>query len=66
MNFDYKKAIKSIKQEIRMVKHRDPAAKSSLEILLTYSGLHAVLIYRLSHKVYLSGYKTTARVISQV
>ena len=49
-----------------MVKHRDPAAKSSLEILLTYSGLHAVLIYRLSHKVYLSGYKTTARVISQV
>lgn len=66
MNFDYKKAIKSIKQEIRLVKHRDPAARSSAEILLTYSGLHAVLIYRLSHKIYLKGYKTTARVISQV
>ncbi len=66
MSFNYKKLVKTIKQEVRLVKHRDPAARSSAEILLTYSGLHAVLIYRLSHKIYLSGYRTTARVISQL
>lgn len=50
MNID--NLTKTIKDEIKVVKERDPAARSTFEILLTYSGLHAVLVYRLSHKLY--------------
>lgn len=41
--------------EIKTVKERDPAAKSSLEVLLLYPGLHALVIYRIAH--YLWGMK---------
>lgn len=57
---------KSIRQEIDSIKERDPAARSDLEILLTYSGLHAVLIYRAAHRLYINQYKTAARVLSQI
>ena len=43
--------IAAIKDEIELVKERDPAAKGSLEILLTYSGIHAILIYRIAHRM---------------
>ena len=47
------------------MKDRDPAARSSAEILLLYSGLHAILAYRLSHMLYKRGYLFAARLISQ-
>lgn len=37
------------RREISSVFGRDPAATSYLEVLLTYSGLHAVIFYRISH-----------------
>ena len=37
--------------EIKTIKDRDPAAKSALEVLLLYPGLHALIIYRISHKL---------------
>lgn len=37
------------KKEIKAVFDRDPAAKSFIEVLLTYSGLHAIIFYRISH-----------------
>jgi len=37
------------RDEIKSTKDRDPAATSSFEILLTYSGLHAMIFYRLAH-----------------
>lgn len=40
------------KEEIQAVKERDPAAKSSLEIILLYSGLHAIVLYRIAHKLW--------------
>lgn len=58
--------IKALREEIAVVKKRDPAARSTLEILLTYSGLHAVLIYRVSHRLYVSRMFTTARILSQI
>lgn len=58
--------LKNIRQEINSVRERDPAARSDFEILLTYSGLHAVLIYRLAHKLYIHQYKTAARALSQL
>ena len=56
--------IRSYKEEIRSIKERDPAATSTLEIL-TYSGLHAVAMYRVAHWFYLKNFKFIARLISQ-
>ena len=56
--------IRSYKDEIQSIKDRDPAATSTLEIL-TYSGLHAVAMYRVAHWFYLKNLKFVARVISQ-
>lgn len=41
--------LRTIKSDIQAARERDPAARSTLEILLTYSGLHAVLLHRLAH-----------------
>jgi len=38
--------------EIKAVKDRDPAAKSALEVLLLYPGLHALVLYRISHQLW--------------
>ncbi len=38
--------------EIKAVKERDPAAKSALEVLLLYPGLHALMVYRIAHKLW--------------
>ena len=43
---------KRLIEDVNAVRERDPAAKSTLEVLLTYSGLHAVLAYRMSHALY--------------
>jgi len=39
-------------EEIRTVKERDPAAASLLEIVLLYPGLHALVFYRISHRLW--------------
>ncbi len=56
---------KRIEEEVASVKERDPAARSTFEILLTYSGLHAVLIYRMAHKLHEDKFYTLARALSQ-
>ncbi len=56
---------KEIKRNIEAIRQRDPAAKSDIEVLLLYSGLHAVLAYRVSHKLYLGGHFFSARAVSQ-
>ena len=55
-----------IKDNIDAIRQRDPAAKSNAEVLLLYSGLHAILAYRVSHKLYLKGHTFLARAISQL
>ena len=54
-----------IASDIAAVRQRDPAARSDLEILLLYSGVHAILAYRVAHKLYLSKHYFAARAISQ-
>ena len=56
--------LENIKHDIQTIKDRDPAATSTLEIL-TYSGLHAVAFYRVSHWFYVHKHKVIARCISQ-
>ncbi len=62
----FNKLIDDFKADIESVKQRDPAAKNTLEIVLTYSGLHAVAAYRVSHYFYKKRLYLTARVISQI
>lgn len=54
-----------LKEDIKAIKDRDPAAKSTLEILLLYPGLKAVRMHRRAHKHYLKGHSFRARYISQ-
>ncbi len=53
-----------IREDIRSVFHRDPAARNSVEVLLTYPGLHALLFHRLAHSCWQAGLKLLARLIS--
>lgn len=58
--------LREIKRDIAAVRERDPAAKSDAEVLLLYSGVHAILAYRVAHKLYLSERYLSARAISQL
>ncbi len=55
-----------IRQDLRAVFDRDPAATSTLEVLLTYSGFHALLAYRVAHRMRRWGIPLLPRVISQL
>ncbi len=56
----------SLRDHIQAIEREDPAAKSSLEVLLCYAGLHAVLIHRVSHFFYRHNWFVVARLISQI
>ena len=55
----------TLREQIETVFREDPAAKSVIEILLCYPGLHAVLAHRLAHKLYLWKVPLAPRVVSQ-
>jgi serine O-acetyltransferase len=57
--------LKTIRNDVQSVLERDPAARNVVEVLLCYSGLHAIWAHRLSHKLWKSGFKLLARWISQ-
>jgi serine O-acetyltransferase len=44
---------------------RDPAVRSRAEVVLAYSGVHAVWAYRLHHALWIRGHRLSARLISQ-
>jgi serine O-acetyltransferase len=56
----------SLREHVRAIRREDPAAKSDLEILLCYPGLHAVVLHRLSHALYRSRWFVAARLVSHV
>ena len=57
---------KRIVNEIDSVFARDPAARSRLEIILCYPGVHAIIFYRLSHWLWKKDFKLTARFLSTI
>ena len=52
-------------EDIRAYKRNDPAARSALEIILLYNGLHATIDYRIAHWLHRHGCRFLARAISQ-
>lgn len=56
----------AMKEDIQVVFEKDPAARSSFEVFLTYSGLHAIWAHRLAHKLFKRNWLFLARLISQI
>ncbi|WLD93506.1 serine O-acetyltransferase [Alkalihalobacillus sp. AL-G] len=57
---------KTLKQDIDVVFDQDPAARSYLEVILTYSGLHAIWAHRFAHLFWRKKLFFLARCISQI
>lgn|SRR5690625_1387448 len=55
-----------LKEDIDVVFEQDPAARSYLEVCLTYSGLHAIWNHRIAHLFYRKKFYFIARLISQL
>ncbi len=58
--------ISRMKEDIETIFEHDPAARSYLEVLLTYSGLHALWAHRISHFFFKVKFYFLARLISQI
>ncbi|MGE1062043.1 serine O-acetyltransferase [Megasphaera paucivorans] len=58
--------LRQVRNDIRVIKNRDPAAKNNLEIILCYSGLHAIWNHRIAHFFYTHHWFVIARVISTI
>ncbi|MDR7002480.1 serine O-acetyltransferase [Neobacillus niacini] len=56
---------KTFKEDVEVVFEQDPAARSYFEVVLTYSGLHAIWAHRIAHAFYKRKFYFIARVISQ-
>lgn len=52
------------RDDVRCVFQRDPAARTTFEVLTTYPGVHAIMFYRLSHRLWQSGWRYPARLLS--
>ena len=65
MSRSAKRLIRSVKEDVRAVRERDPAARSDAEILLLYSGVHALAAYRVAHRLHQKKHYFAARAISQ-
>ncbi|RFA12001.1 serine O-acetyltransferase [Subtercola boreus] len=56
-----------LREDLATAKRRDPAARSKLEVLLAYSGMHALWMHRLTHALWIRpGLKLPARLLSQL
>jgi serine O-acetyltransferase len=58
--------LQSILKDIQAAKDKDPAANSTLEILLTYPGLHARELHRLAHTLHEAGVPLLPRLVSHI
>lgn len=57
---------KILREEIAMVRAYDPSITSDTQVVLTYSGLHAVWCHRLSHRLWTHGHQLAAQIVCQI
>ncbi len=55
-----------IRRDVRAVLERDPAARSTFEVVLCYPGVHALAFHRIAHAIWWRGWRIPARFLSQV
>lgn len=56
----------AIRKDLESVMKHDTAARNRFEVILTYSGFHALVMYRFAHFMYVHNYKLVARIVSQI
>ncbi len=56
--------LRLIREDVGCVRLRDPAARSELETLLTYPGIHALIWHRIAHRLWAAGWRFPARLLS--
>jgi serine O-acetyltransferase len=52
--------------DVQAIYQRDPAARSWLEVVFCYPGLHALFLHRLAHRLYILGIPFLPRLISHI
>ena len=57
---------RNLKEDIEVIFEQDPAARSRFEVILTYSGLHAIWSHRIAHALHKRKFYFLARVVSQI
>ncbi len=55
-----------LRRDVQAVRERDPAARSTLEVLLCYPGVHALAFHRFAHAIWRRGWTVPARFVSHV
>ena len=65
-NCSVKRGISRVLDDIKVIKERDPAVKSTIEVVLLYQGFHALLAYRVANKLYRMNIPFLPRLISQI
>ncbi|MSQ31473.1 MAG: serine O-acetyltransferase [Dehalococcoidia bacterium] len=60
------RAIARVREDVDVAMRRDPAARSRLEVLLTYPGVHALLFHRVAHRIDAAGWPLAARFLSHL
>lgn len=58
--------LKATLADLRIIRERDPAARNTIEILLCYPGFHALVLHRLSHRLWTLGLPLLPRLLSQL
>jgi len=58
--------LQRLREDIRCVFERDPAARNSLEVLTAYPGMHAVWLHRAAHRLWLWRLRWLARILANV
>jgi serine O-acetyltransferase len=56
----------SLAEQIRVIRERDPAARTTIEIILTYPGLHAIMLHRVAAWLHRRGRRLAARFVSHL
>lgn len=62
----FPRLIATWKEDVQTVFRKDPAARSLMEVLVCYPGLHAVWMHRIAHGLWVRGFRFTARFLSHV
>ena len=58
--------LESLRQDVAVIRQRDPAARTDAEVILCYPGLHAVWGHRVAHRLWAGDLRLAARFVSVV
>jgi serine O-acetyltransferase len=58
--------LKELREDVNALHRDDPAARSRTEVLLAYQGLHALFLHRIAHRLWRSGARLIARILSNL